>query len=223
MCKKYVGHVSFLILTIIWITTHFKGHHVESWLQKQLETCGARRVFRHRWSFGQWQKLIGSFGATTLGDLSRWGMLGEGWRLTWIQWMNFMQSPKRLLRTGSLHLKSAFAGFSRVWKGFAGNTVTPQQTTKNLQNTSHSLATHFHKCCLRAVFTTKNFVQHLSYSLTLNASVIFCLMFPSQNFVAPLLSHFPNTFQQNSIQFIKPPPKSCTRLQKAANRGIWKK
>lgn len=137
--------------------------------------------------------------------------------------VKIMQSPKRLLRTGSLHLKSALADFSRVWKGFAGNTVTPQQTTKNLQNTSHSLATHFHKCCLRAVFTTKNFVQYLSCSLTLNASVKFCLMFPSQNFVAPLLSHFPNTFQQNSIQFIKPPPKSCARLQKAANRGIWKK
>lgn len=95
--------------------------------------------------------------------------------------------------------------------------MTPQQTTKNLQNTSHSLATHFHKCCLRAVFTTKNFVKHLSYSLTFNVSVIFCLTFPSQNFVVPLLSHFPNTFQQNSIQFIKLPPKSCKRLQIGAS------
>ena len=135
---------------------------------------------------------------------------------------NIIRPPKRLLRTGSLHLKSAFAGFSRVWKGFAGNTVTPKQTTKNLADTSHSLATHFHKCCLRAVFTTKNFVQHLSYSLTFNVSVIFCLTCPSQNFVVPSLSHLPNTFQQNSTQFIKLPPKSCTRLQKAANRGIWK-
>ena len=33
----------------------------------------ARRVFRHRWSFGQWQELLGSFGATTFGDLPRFG------------------------------------------------------------------------------------------------------------------------------------------------------
>ena len=33
----------------------------------------ARRVFRDRWSFGQRQKLLGSFGATTFGDLSRFG------------------------------------------------------------------------------------------------------------------------------------------------------
>lgn len=37
------------------------------------ETSVARRVFRHRWSFGQWQELLGSFGATTFGDLSRFG------------------------------------------------------------------------------------------------------------------------------------------------------
>ena len=100
--------------------------------------------------------------------------------------------------------------------------MTPKQTTKNLQNTSHSLATHFHKCCLRAVFTTKNFVQHLSYSLTFNVSVIFCLTCPSQNFVVPSLSHFPNTFQQNSTQFIKLPPKSCKRLQIGASEKIGK-
>ena len=111
-------------------------------------------------------------------------------------------------------LWQAFPGFQRVLQAIQWH---HNKTTKNCR------ATHFHKCCLRAVFTTKDFVQHLSYSLIFNVSGCIWYIFFDVSFsklIAPLLSHFPNISNKipyNSSNFT---PKEETRLQKAANS--WK-
>lgn len=152
-----------------------------------------------------------SWRRTVLGSVrnDRWGYLEvNNYEINKVQSYNNLRGCFEQDRFTWKVLWQAFPGFQRVLQAIQWH---HNKTTKNCR------ATHFHKCCLRAVFTTKNFVKHLSYSLTFNVSVIFCLTFPSQNFVVPLLSHFPNTFQQNSIQFIKLPPKSCKRLQIGAS------
>ena len=126
----------------------------------------------------------------------------------------FCKCPKRLLRTGSLHLKSALAGFSRVSKGFAGNQWKLQKIAGPPTFTNAVCV-----LCLqpRISSSTCPTVSPLTY---LDVSGIFCLMFPSQDYVAPLLSHFPNISNKipyNSSNFT---PKEETRLQKAANS--WK-
>ena len=104
------------------------------------------------------------------------------------------------------------------YQDFAGNTVIPQHNyKKSCRTPSHSLATHFYTC-LPVVFTTNEFVQHLSNSLTFNVSGISSLilkcLFPQD---AACLMYFACHFLLKTtlspwFPIIKLPPKSCKRL-----------
>ena len=109
-------------------------------------------------------------------------------------------------------LWQAFPGFQRVLQAIQWH---HNKTTKNCR------ATHFHKCCLRAVFTTKDFVQHLSYSLTFNVSGCIWYIFFDVSFSklrCTLAFPFSKHFQQNSIQFIKLHPKRRNKAAKGCKQ-----
>ncbi len=100
-------------------------------------------------------------------------------------------------------------------RDFADNTVIPQYNyEKSCRTPSHSLATHFYTC-LPVVFTTNDFVHHLSNSLTFNVSGISSLilkcLFPQD---AACLMYFACHFLRKTtlspwFPIIKLPPKSA--------------
>ena len=118
-------------------------------------------------------------------------------------------------------LSQVFPGFER---GFAGNTVTPQQTTKNLQNTSHSLATHFHKCCLRACVYDQEFrpapvlQSHLERICYILLDVSF-----SKTWLHPCFPIFPNTFPTKFHTIHQTSPQKLHKAAKGCKSGHLKK